>query len=493
MSSKKALITKTSTPSFHEFNPKYIPWQYRLWHDVDKKYDFSTGVHYVLMSGSVGSAKSLEGAALAIRHVTNNPGARCCLGRKALPDLKDTIFTKILEMLHGTYIEKVDYWVRHENGYIKFANGSEIISRSWSDRKYKKFRSLELSMLLIEELTENDKRDWDFFEEAIARVERLPHIEENLCVFMTNPDDPSHPAHEFFIEGSVIDPDCPYVAHKTDDDGLTNIHTYYSLTEQNPFLKPSYIKGLRKRYDAKMIERMLMGKWIFISTDVIYHQYGEDSHVFKNLQIDKQLPLRFGFDFNISKGKPMSSCVAQFYPKARNKKPHTRRFKFLDEVAIEGARTEDACEEWAGKGWFDLPHNPTIIIHGDATGKSGSSKSKYSDYEIIEKYIANYRRKDGQKLNYEIEVPANGQNPPVRDRHNTANGQLRNADGEEAVSIDEECKLVRKGFLQTRLKENAGYIEDQTTEGQDMSNAATYLIHWCMTYEMDEEEEIEFL
>jgi len=335
MSSKKALITKTSTPSFHEFNPKYIPWQYRLWHDVEHNFDFSTGVHYILMSGSVGSAKSIEGAALAIRHVTKYPGARVCLGRKALPDLKDTIFTKILEMLHGTYTEKKDYWVRHENGYIKFANGSEIISRSWADRKFKKFRSLELSMLLIEEGTENDKRDWEFWDEAIGRVERLPHIEENLVVMMTNPDDPSHPCHSFFIEGSKVDPKCSYVARKEDEDGITNIHTYYSLTEQNPFLKPSYIKGLRKRYDAKMIERMLMGKWIFISTDVIYHQYDEEIHVVKEIPIDKQLPLRLCFDFNISKNKPMSSTCMQFFPKARNKTLSTMRFRFLDEVAVE--------------------------------------------------------------------------------------------------------------------------------------------------------------
>jgi hypothetical protein len=241
-----------------------------------------------------------------------------------------------------------------------------------------------------------------------------------------------------------------------------------------------------------MIQRMLMGKWIFIRTDVIYHEYDEDLHVFNGLKIDKQLPIRLSFDFNISKGKPMSSCLAQFYRYASNRSPNTRRFRFLDEVAIEGARTQDALDEWTGKGVFDLPHNPTIIIHGDATGKAGSSKSKYSDYEIIEKHLANYRRKDGQALNYEIEVPSNGQNPPLRDRHNIANGQLKNADGEVGVAIDESCPLTRKGFLQTRLKEGAGYVEDQTTEGQDMSTAATYLIHWCMTYEMEDESEIVF-
>ena len=487
--SKKGLITKTSTPSFHEFNPKYIPWQYRLWHDIEHRFDFSHGVHYVLMSGSVGSAKSIEGAALAIRHVTKYPGARVCLGRKALPDLKDTIFTKILEMLHGTYVEKEDYWVRHENGYIKFANGSEIISRSWADRKFKKFRSLELSMLLIEEGTENDSRDWEFWDEAIGRVERLPHIKENLVVMMTNPDDPSHPAYDFFISGSKRTNE--YYAVKADEDGLENIHTYYSLTEQNPFLKPSYIKGLRKRYDAKMIKRMLQGMWIYIRTDVIYYEYDEDLHVAKlNKKIKKKLPLRLTFDFNIAKDKPMSSALFQFDNKAKNTSHDDRRFRFFDEVAIDGARTLDALEEWAGKGWFDLPHNPMIIVHGDATAFRADTRGTQSDYDIIEKFLANYVRKDKQPLQYEIEVPGNGQNPGVRDRHNISNGQLKNAEDEVAVSIDENCHYIRKGFEQTRLKENANYTEDQSTEGQDMSNAVTYGIHWCIEYELEDTEAI---
>ena len=485
------IITTTSTPSFYEFNPKFIPWQYRLVNDIEHNYNYDEGAQYVLLSGSVGSAKSVIMAWLIIKHCIKYPGAKVCLGRKALPNLKDTIFAKLLEMMYGSFTEKKDFWVRHENGYIKWDNGSEIISRSWSDRKFKKFRSLELSMLAIEELTENDLRDWEFWNEAIARVERLGHVKENIVIAATNPDDPSHPAHSFFIEGSKRDG--KYYASKSDEDGTKNIHTYYSLTEQNPFLKPSYIKGLRKRYDAKMIRRMLMGEWLFISSDVIYHEYDPELHVEKEIKIDKQLPLRLCFDFNIAKGKLMSSCLMQFHDKARNKSIGTTRFRFLDEVGIEGARTLDAMDEWAGKGYFDLRHNPDVIVHGDATGRSGTSKSKYSDYEIIEKFLANYVRKDGHRLNYEIDVPSNGQNPAIRDRHNIANGQLKNADGEIAVVIDSRCELVKKGFQYTRLKENAQYIEDQTTEGQDMGNAATYGIHWCVVYEMGEDESIEFL
>lgn len=478
--------------NFKTFDPTVIPYQYDVIYDIKNHFDYSKGPHYIMLSGSIGSAKSTLLAWLAVKHCTEFNGARCLLGRKSLVDLTDTIFQEILDMLEGALEENVDFWVNHTRKSIRFKNGSEIISRSWHDRKFKKFRSLKLSMIIIEELTENDEKDWKFFDEVIGRLGRAKDkknrtIPENIFIAATNPDDPSHPAYKFFIKGSKKK---GHYASKADEDGNVNIHTYYSLTEQNPFLPSWYHASLRKKYDAKMIRRMLFGEWLYINTDVIYYNYDPEKHVRPNLKIDKELPLRLSFDFNISKGKPMSSCLLQFDPKARNKVARDKRFTFLDEVAIEGARTLTAMEEWAGKGYFDLPHNPKIIIHGDQTGTKSDSRGVQSDYDIIEKFLANYERKDAEPLEYDIDLPSI--NPPVRERHNITNGQLENADNEVAVVVDEKCYFVDAGFSNTRLAENSKYTEDQTTEGQDMSTAATYAIHYCVEYEMIDEEDILF-
>lgn len=479
--------------NFFTFNPKVIPYQYRVIHDIKKRFDYSTGPHYVMLSGSVGSAKSTLCAWLAIKHCTEFNGATCLIGRKSLVDLTDTIFQEILDMLEGALEEGKDYFVNHTRKSIKFKNGSLIISRSWHDRKFKKFRSLKLSMIIIEELTENDTKDWQFFNEVIGRLGRAKdknnkNIPENIFIAATNPDDPSHPAYKFFIEDSKRKKN---YAYKTDEDGNTNIHTYYSLTEQNPFLPTWYSKSLRQKYDVKMVKRMLYGEWIYISTDVIYYNYDPNKHRVSDLKIKKKLPIRLSFDFNISKGKPMSSCLFQFDKEATNSTPQTRRFTYLDEVCVEGARTINAMDEWTGKGWFDLPHNPKIIIHGDQTGTKSDSRGVRSDYDIIEKYLANYIRKDGQHLDYEISLPSI--NPPVRERHNITNGQLENADGIIAVAVDKKCSYVHAGFINTRLAENAKYTEDQTTEGQDMSTAATYGLHYCTEYEIMDYEDIMFM
>lgn len=463
----------SSTPSFFEFNPKKIPYQYRVIHDVKLKYDFNLGPHYILLSGSVGSAKSALMAWLIIDHCTQYSGACALIGRKAMPDLKDTIFQKIIEMLDNSFVEGVDYVVNLTESSIKFSNGSEIISRSWHDKKYTKFRSLELSFIAIEELTENDKKDWKFFNEVIARLGRRPHVPVNLFIAATNPDDPDHPAYKFFIDGAKR---VGYQAHKD----ITR-HTYFSLTEHNPFLPKWYIEGLKQKYDAKLIRRMLYGEWLYIATDIIYYEYDPELHYrLVDTLPDKELPLRFTFDFNIRKGKPMSSALAQYNPRAR-------KYVFIDEVAVEGARTLDSLHEWQGKGYFDLPHNPEIIVHGDATGARGDSRGPKSDYDIIEHFLANYRRKDGRSLRYTLQVPKT--NPPVRERHNIANGLLKNAKGLVRVFIDKRCKMVHEGFTNTRLKENAGYLEDETTTGQDISTAVTYLMHYVETYGHDTESE----
>ena len=243
--------------NFKTFDPSVIPYQYNVVYDIKSHFDYSTGPHYLLLSGSIGSAKSVLMAWLAIKHCTEFAGARCLLGRKSLVDLTDTIFQEILDMLEGALVEGAEYTINLTRKSIRFRNGSEIISRSWHDRKFKKFRSLKLSMIIIEELTENDTKDWHFFNECIGRLGRAKDkknitIKENIFIAATNPDDPSHPAYDFFIKNSKK---IGNYAYKTDKKGNVNVHTYYSLTSDNPFLPDWYHESLKEKYDAKQAKR----------------------------------------------------------------------------------------------------------------------------------------------------------------------------------------------------------------------------------------------
>ena len=464
----------SSVPAYHEFKP--LDWQYRVIYDVEKSYDYSVGPQMVLLSGTVGSAKSVLGAWLGCHHAVTNPNTNIVLGRLTLPDLKKTLFSDVLEMLSGSFQEGRDFVANRTTGHISLANGTNFIPTTWVDKRYKsKFRSLRISMMLLEEAVESDSNYWGFFDEALSRLGRVPHVKKNLFVAMTNPDEPSHPVYKFW-QDKCTHRYKGYWTNKKDR------HVYYSSIADNPYLPEFYEGSLRDKYDEQMAQRMLDGKWLYIGKDRCYYAYRPDIHVVKKLEVDKKLDLCLCFDFNIAKDKPMSSCLMQFNRGSNDAVPNDRRFKVLDEVCIEGMRTLNALEVWADRGYFDMPHNPRISVYGDAAGNHRSTAALRTDYEIIRHFIENYERKDGQKIRVRMRIQR--RNPGLRERHNVVNSQLKNADGIVRVAIDKRCKNVMTGLSSTRLKDVTTYIEDQSTDGQDMASAISYGIWYCTRYEL---------
>ncbi len=198
--SESEVFATSSTPSLLEFDPRFIPWQYRLVNDVRQNWDYSGGkVHEFLLSGSVGSAKSIIGAHLGLTHALLFPGSRGAICRKAMPMLRKTILTKLIEHIGMDLIEGKDYEFNRSELVFTFDNSSQIICHSWADKNFKKARSLELSWAFIEELTENDDQFKGFYPELRMRVGRLPHVPENWIGAATNPDSPAHWAHKYWI------------------------------------------------------------------------------------------------------------------------------------------------------------------------------------------------------------------------------------------------------------------------------------------------------
>lgn len=415
-----------AVPTITEFSPEPIRWQHRALYEIKKEYDYSLGVHEVLLSGSVGSAKSLFAAHLIITHCLENPGACVLIGRRTMPALRDTLYQMIKDHLGID----VSYGANDTRAQIFFGNGSKIISNSWADKNYKKVRSYALSMAVIEELTETEKKD--FYDEIYMRVGRIPGIKENLIICITNPGDPSYWGYEHFILNES-----------------KNRHVYYSLTTDNTFLPPSYVDQIMSVLDAKQIRRMIYGEWIYIGTETVYYEYNREKHfVLENTKPIPGLPLKLCFDFNIGTGKPMSSLLMQ---------QQKDQFIVIDEVVLEGTRTLDAMEEWASRGYFDLPTNATIHIHGDCNGRNRDTRQKTTDFDIIQSYLENYKRKDGRKLEVKLDVPK--QNPLVRDRHNLVNGKLCNAKGETFIKIDKRCKTIDSGLSKVKIKPGSNYLE----------------------------------
>lgn len=436
-----------STPTLTEFDPNIVPWQLDAIKYV-RRFDYSKGLLEVLFSGSIGSAKSICAAHLIVTHCVLNKGARCLVVRRALKDLKRTLWQVILKHLADSP-ELIKSYNKSEMT-ITLVNGSQIIGDSYDDMNLEKFRSLELSMGAIEEATESEKELYDAIK---MRIGRLTDVKENIYLMLTNPDAPDHYLYKEMIEADVF-----------------NKKVFYSLTEQNPFLPSWYIENLKRDLDPKMAQRMLYGKWIELAKDVIYYAYNKDIHFTKTkYAINPHKPLDISFDFNIGVGKPMSALIAQY----------DGTFHIAADVVIEGARTEAILEEMAARGYFENPIKESlqglkVRIFGDAAGKSRSTSSIRTDYDIIKQFLANFKDKQGRSLVIEMCVPQ--ANPSVRDRHNIVNSYLMNASNEVRVKVYQDAKVVDEGLRLTALKKKADYIEDDSKSFQHVTTALGYYI-----------------
>ena len=442
--------------SFTTFDPRPINWQYRVIWGQANTWEYDQGVVAVLYSGAVGSAKTTLAAWQAIQHCTKHKRAKCLLGRRSLPDLRDTIYSDIVELLDNDdqLVEGEDYVTYDPICRIVFPKmKSEIMSRTWGDKKYKKFRSLKLSMAIIEEATENNVEDRQAIREIMQRLNRIRSVKENTLLLLTNPDSPAHWIHKDFIQ-------------KVHQSG---IHVYYSLTTDNPYLDPNYIDFLRKTLTKKEADRQLRGMWMEIDSDRIYYAYSSEVNFLRDTeyQLDPKYRVDLMMDFNIGKGKPMSWALGQYIGDT---------FHIFKEYHAETMRTGQLLQEMAEDGAFDLPVRWGIF--GDASGRYNDTRSNWSDIEIVEQYIANHRRPDGSMLEYEINIPR--ANPPLRRRHNTANGIFENDLGETRFYLYKGCEWIDEGFRLTEPKKGADNVENDTLEQQHVTTAITYWIDYLM-------------
>lgn len=436
----------SSKTSLQGFNPNAIPYQIKVVNLIRRDWDYSTGTPEILLSGSYGSAKSILMAHLAVTHCLFNPGSRALLARKAMPDLKSTIYKEILEHISEDLTENVDYWVNETSASIRFSNGSEIISRSWSDKRYKKGRSLKISFLVFEELTENTEEDKEAFMTLKARLRRLPHVKENVLIAATNPDGQSHWVYKYFF-----------------DEKKETRFVFKSITTDNPFLDPVYIKQLKDDLDPIQAQRYIYGEWIELTKDRVYYAYNKEINYRETHKFESFDELRLCHDFNIGHGKPMSAAACIKVGGV---------YHIIKAFHIDGARTSDIMEEIASSGILDKCRR--ITVYGDASGKNKDTRSIKSDYDIIRQFLANYRTSDGGSVPFEMKVPM--ANPPIRRRHNVVNSHFINENKQVRLFLYD--MWLHEGFMQTSLKKGADMIEDDSLPQQHITTAIGYMIDY---------------
>ena len=408
-------------------------------------HDYSLYTPEILLSGSVGSAKSILCAHWAISHCLRFRGARIAISRMSLPDLKKTIYNEIIEHFEDSLKETIHYTKRDNTADIKFLNGSEIIAVSFGDRKYGKVKSLKLSGVILEEATEFEDEfyeDGGGFKLLKGRLRRIHNVPENFLLCATNPGEPDHALYDYFIDG---------------EKKFDSRYVFYSVTTDNPYLDPVYIEQLRQDYSPLEAERYLRGKWISLKGKGLYAAYDPDvNYKETDYEIRGDLPVRVSFDFNIGESKPMSCVFFQYHP-------DTDTIHFFNESVVEGAYVEDIMNDIWERG---LLNHQKIIIHGDATGRARTPASKRGNYDVIREFMQT------RSINFEMKVPR--ANPPVRTRHIKMNAYCKNDLGLVRLFVYKKARTAHEGMRLTKLKKGAGYIEDDSKSYQHITTAMGY-------------------
>jgi len=235
----------------------------------------------------------------------------------------------------------------------------------------------------------------------------------------------------------------------------------YEVIEAQPFENrhllrqtPDYYERLKVSYDEGFFRQEVLGEYLNLQSGQVYYAFDRRKNV-GVFERDEAQPLLWSWDFNVN---PMSSVIAQQVG---------REYRVMGEIFLRTSSTMEVCEEFVSR-YGD--HRGGVKIYGDSSGGHRHTVSGYSDYDLIRAFFD--RRREMR-----AEVVRMRSNPPIRDRVNLVNAQLRNAEGERRLFIDKSCRELLKDLEQVVYKPDSGVIEkDRDPSRTHLSDALGYLL-----------------
>jgi hypothetical protein len=329
-----------------------------------------------------------------------------------------------------------------ENTLLMKDTGSRILFRSVDE--FERLRGTNLAWFGLDELTYTQEESWLRLEGRL----RDPGA-TRLCGFAVWTPKGFNWVYRKFI------------AQRVDGYGVV-----VAKPRENRFLLekiPDYYDQLAKSYDASFFAQEVLGTYLSMDSGRVYSSFERGTHV-TPLKVNPRLKLLWALDFNVD---PMSSVVVQIDDGMVN---------MLDEIVIRRATTRDACEEFLTR----YPqHFAGVTIYGDASG-SHAQTTGYSDYGMVREHF---------EANSAVRLEENiaRSNPPVRDRVNLTNKQLKSANGTVKMRIDPKCKELIQDFEEVCFKGDSSEIDkDRDRLRTHLSDALGYLL-WqeCRGYTGD--------
>lgn len=196
----------------------------------------------------------------------------------------------------------------------------------------------------------------------------------------------------------------------------------------------------------------------------IYYAFDFDRHVVASAIYNPKLPVRMFWDFNVD---PFCVGFGHMVPRIIQRQVHYDVHVF-DELVIRNSNTPEMCREFLKKDWV-RNHKAGLVVYGDATGNSRSTKASLSDYQMIG---------DAFKDVPGFEMRIKNANPDIKDRFAAVNSKLRSYDGVDHAFVSPKCKWLIQDLMDVTRKPGTNDVDKSNPDRTHSSDGLGYFIDY---------------
>ena len=350
--------------------------------------------YFAFLSGRLGNAKSTNIAkCLLIIGMSKKVKIACV--RETQNSIKDSVHAQLSEEITAN---DLPYEVYKES-IVCPLTGTEIIFKGLRETNEHNIRSMaNIDIAFIEEGQAISATSFDSLDPTIRK-------KNSFIIIAGNPDQESDVIWQLFGPSAERRPDTYYCYlnyeynnFKLPDSVLQNI---YMMKKNRPDdYDRIYLGNLRKATDRPVVRSWNPEKNIGV---------GRESKT-----------IYWSLDFNVN---PQCSVICHWNG--------DHDFYFSDEIVLENASTYRVAEEFV-KIYREKYDGRPVVINGDASGRSRTSNSEFSNYAIIEQILTKHH------VRFDFQVPKS--NTSISNRVNNFDWHVRGLDGKPHILVNPECR-----------------------------------------------------
>lgn len=368
--------------------------------------------YFVYLTGRGGLAKSTNIAKSLLVCGLMKP-LRILCAREHMTSIKDSVHSQLADIIREYNLPYMIF-----NDTIRAANGTVFIFKGLRETGVQDIKSLaNANIAWIEEASSVSKASFDSLMPTIR-------AKNSFIVISANPDN----------ESDIVYQEWGKNAPKRDDS-----YVVYKDFRFNPFpLEPTLLHDitLMKRNRPDDYDMVYLGNLRKSSDRPVVRSWNPD----KNIGIGRESNIIYwSLDFNVN---PQCSVICHWNG--------GHDFYFSDEIVLENSSTYRVAEEFV-RIYREKYNGRPVVINGDASGRSRTSNSEFSNYAIIEQVLTDAH------IRFDLQVPR--ANTSISNRVNNFDWHVHGIDGKPHILVNPDCRHLCHSCKLLSYDENGKIIE----------------------------------